>query len=73
MINKNDLISIIVKPTNACNLRCKHCYHAGTGYDNEQMSDKMLEKLNFFKRAAFFRYTLYLAWWWTFKYASDIL
>lgn len=43
MINKNDLISIIVKPTNACNLRCKHCYHAGTGYDNEQMSDKMLE------------------------------
>ena len=28
MINKNDLISIIVKPTNACNLRCKHCYHA---------------------------------------------
>ena len=45
MINKNDLISIIVKPTNACNLRCKHCYHAGTGYDNEQMSDKMLEKL----------------------------
>ena len=47
MINKNDLISIIVKPTNACNLRCKHCYHAGTGYDNEQMSDKMLEKLSF--------------------------
>ena len=45
MINKNDLISIIVKPTNACNLRCKHCYHAGTGYDNEQMSDKILEKL----------------------------
>ena len=45
MINKNDLISIIVKPTNACNLRCKHCYHAGTGYDNEQMSDKMLEKV----------------------------
>ena len=61
MINKNDLISIIVKPTNACNLRCKHCYHAGTGYDNEQMSDKML--INFFKRATFFRYTLYLAWW----------
>lgn len=63
MINKNDLISIIVKPTNACNLRCKHCYHAGTGYDNEQMSDKMLEKLISSKRAAFFRYTLYLAWW----------
>ena len=49
MINKNDLISIIVKPTNACNLRCKHCYHAGTGYDNEQMSDKMLEKLILFR------------------------
>lgn len=45
MKKKNDYISIIVKPTNACNLRCKHCYHAEMGYDADKMSDEVLERL----------------------------
>lgn len=28
----SDKITVIIKPTNRCNLRCKHCYHAGKGY-----------------------------------------
>lgn len=64
MINKNDLISIIVKPTNACNLRCKQLIITlEQVMNNEQMSTKCIEKLISFKRATFFRYTLYLAWW----------
>ncbi len=27
-------ITLIIKPTDACNLRCKHCYHADFGYEN---------------------------------------
>ncbi|SUX05178.1 Anaerobic sulfatase-maturating enzyme [Campylobacter devanensis] len=27
-------IAITIKTTNACNMRCKHCYHALVGYDN---------------------------------------
>lgn len=44
-MKKNDSISIIVKPTNACNLRCKHCYHSGTGYSDDKMSEEVLERL----------------------------
>lgn len=37
-------ITIIIKPTNQCNLRCKHCYHAEKGYDGEPMTYEILEK-----------------------------
>lgn len=37
-------INLIIKPTNACNLRCKHCYHAEKGYDTEILSISMIEK-----------------------------
>lgn len=26
-------ISVTIKPTNACNMRCRHCYHAEEGYE----------------------------------------
>lgn len=31
-------INLIIKPTDACNLRCKHCYAAETCYIEKQMS-----------------------------------
>lgn len=37
-------ISLTIKPTNACNMRCKHCYHAEEGFDN-----KILELENIFR------------------------
>ncbi len=37
-------ISLIIKPTDACNLRCKHCYAAETGYTQERMSLDVLRK-----------------------------
>ena len=41
---KNTHITIIMKPTNQCNLRCKYCYHAENGYDDGKMTDEILEK-----------------------------
>ena len=32
----SDNITVIMKPTNQCNLRCKYCYHADNGYDKEK-------------------------------------
>ena len=40
----SDNITVIMKPTNQCNLRCKYCYHADNGYDKEKMTDQVLEK-----------------------------
>lgn len=40
-----DYLSLIVKPTNACNMRCKHCYHEEKGYDNNIMAFDLIEKL----------------------------
>lgn len=37
-------ITLIIKPTDACNIRCKHCYHAQVGY-----SDNLLQLKNVFK------------------------
>ncbi len=31
----NNEISLTIKPTNACNMRCKHCYHAAEGFDEK--------------------------------------
>ena len=38
-------ITLIVKPTNECNFRCKYCYHADTSYDMGIMSEEILEAL----------------------------
>lgn len=40
----NESIYIILEPTAACNLRCKHCYHAKTGYANHKMSMQTLDR-----------------------------
>lgn len=54
----SDNITVIMKPTNQCNLRCKYCYHADNGYDKEKMTDQVLEKAiavtaPFFKRVEY--------------------
>lgn len=38
-------ISITVKPTNDCNMRCKHCYHAEEGFDNTIMKPDYAKKM----------------------------
>ena len=38
-------ISITVKPTNDCNMRCKHCYHAEEGFDNTMMLPEAAKKM----------------------------
>lgn len=38
-------LTVLFEPTAACNMRCRHCYHAKTGYDNKKMSFDTLEKL----------------------------
>lgn len=40
-----DYLTLIVKPTNACNMRCKHCYHEDKGYDSKIMPLTLVEKL----------------------------
>lgn len=37
-------ITVLLEPTAACNLRCKHCYHAKSNYDEHIMSIDTLEK-----------------------------
>ncbi len=38
-------ITVILKPTNACNIRCKYCYHEEAGYQNNALAVANLEKL----------------------------
>lgn len=38
-------ISITVKPTNDCNMRCKHCYHAEEGFQKEMISPESVKKM----------------------------
>ncbi len=38
-------ITVILKPTNACNIRCKYCYHEESGYENNSLALANLEKL----------------------------
>lgn len=38
-------ISITIKPTNGCNMRCKHCYHAEEGFNNEILPIEYIEKI----------------------------
>lgn len=41
----NNRISILVKPTNACNLRCHYCFHEKTGYSQEIMSNELFDEM----------------------------
>lgn len=43
MTKENDNLSIIIKPTNRCNLKCLYCYDASKCY-KETMSKDILEK-----------------------------
>lgn len=36
---------MIIKPTNACNIRCRHCYNSTKKYTNNILSNETLEKL----------------------------
>lgn len=38
-------IAITVKPTNDCNMRCKHCYHAEEGFDSTMMNPSSAKKM----------------------------
>ncbi|MGN0141867.1 MAG: radical SAM protein [Roseburia sp.] len=38
-------ISITVKPTNDCNMRCKHCYHAEEGFEKTMMNPDSAKKM----------------------------
>lgn len=38
-------ISITVKPTNDCNMRCKHCYHAEEGFQEGMLSPASVKKM----------------------------
>ena len=38
-------IAITIKPTNGCNMRCRHCYHAEEGYDERQMTPQQAKKM----------------------------
>lgn len=40
-----DYLTLILKPTNACNMRCRHCYHEEKGYDSSIMPFSLIEKL----------------------------
>lgn len=45
MVTRLSRISITVKPTNDCNMRCKHCYHAEEGFDKTMMNPKDAMKM----------------------------
>lgn len=45
MVTKLGRISITVKPTNDCNMRCKHCYHAEEGFENTMMDPDAAKKM----------------------------
>ena len=38
-------ISLIVKVTNGCNLRCKYCYNGGAGFSNEVLKIEHFKKM----------------------------
>lgn len=37
-------LTVLLEPTGACNLRCRHCYHAKTDYDPKKMSAETLDR-----------------------------
>jgi sulfatase maturation enzyme AslB (radical SAM superfamily) len=38
-------IAITIKPTNDCNMRCRHCYHAEEGFDSTMMKPEDAKKM----------------------------
>ena len=38
-------ITVIMKPTSECNLRCRYCYHANTDYETGIMTEKVLDAI----------------------------
>lgn len=40
-----DKITVVIKPTNACNLRCKYCYNTYQNYSNQKMDIDIYKKL----------------------------
>lgn len=38
-------IAITLKPTHACNMRCKHCYHASEGFATDQLKPEAAMKM----------------------------
>lgn len=38
-------IAITIKPTNDCNMRCRHCYHAEEGFDTAVLSLEQAKKI----------------------------
>ena len=44
-MNKTHSITVIVKPTASCNMRCRYCYHADTRYPEGALSGSRLERL----------------------------
>ena len=44
MYQFSNTLNAIVKPTLACNLRCKYCYYQHTNYDSQKMSIETLKK-----------------------------
>lgn len=38
-------ITVLLKPTEECNIRCKYCYHADTKYTKGRMSIEMFEEI----------------------------
>lgn len=38
-------IAITIKPTNDCNMRCMHCYHAEEGFESTVMDPESAKKM----------------------------
>lgn len=38
-------ISVIIRPTNDCNMRCRHCYHSVSNYNKERMEIDVFENI----------------------------
>ena len=38
-------ITVIMKPTSECNLRCRYCYHANTDYETGIMTEEVLDAI----------------------------
>ena len=38
-------IAITIKPTNDCNIRCRHCYHAEEGFAETLLSVESAKKM----------------------------
>ncbi|MBQ2672350.1 MAG: radical SAM protein [Clostridia bacterium] len=44
MYQFSKVLNVVIKPTLACNLRCKYCYYQHTDYNKEKMSTEILSR-----------------------------